>query len=362
MDCNQLFWPSNTEYLADFRRRTYQERIPISGGINLTNRCNLKCVHCYIRDYQCGEGQKPELDTDRILSILDEAVAAGCLFFLITGGEPLLHPDFSVIYAHARRLGMLVSVFTNGTLIDQSHIKLFSELPPQFVEITLYGATKETFDLVAGVAGAYEACHKGIKKLIAGRIPFRLKTMLLTLNKDELGAMEEYADGLNVPFRFDPLITPRLDGDLSPLQYRVSPHEAVVAEMADPERAQKRVEYDKTLGKPYRAQYLYRCGTGTTSFFVDAYGGLQPCLMVTDSSVDLKKESFAAAWKTLGRIREIESQADLPCRDCSELAYCGYCPPVMQLENGLAVNRESYICKLGHYRKQAVLDYQQDMS
>ena len=75
MDCAQEQWLSNTDYLTEFRRRTYQERIPISGGINLTNRCNLKCVHCYIHDCTCGAGDASELATEKILSVLDEAAA-----------------------------------------------------------------------------------------------------------------------------------------------------------------------------------------------------------------------------------------------------------------------------------------------
>jgi len=230
MDCPQEQWLTNTVFLADFRRRTYENRIPISGGINLTNRCNLRCVHCYIRDYKCGAGNCPELSTNRILSIIDEASAAGCLFFLITGGEPLLHKDFLRIYRYARERGMLVSVFTNGTLLDDAHVELFRELPPQFIEVTLYGATEETFDKVAGKEGAYEACHKGINMLKEGKVPFRLKTMLLTLNQHELVQMQEFAAELGVPFRFDPMIVPGLDGDRAPLKYRVDPKDAAVAD------------------------------------------------------------------------------------------------------------------------------------
>ncbi len=362
MDCAQEPWLSNTDYLTEFRRRTYQERIPISGGINLTNRCNLKCVHCYIHDCTCGDGDASELATEKILSILDEAAAEGCLSFLITGGEPLLHPDFAVVYSHARRLGMLVWVFTNGTLLNESHIQLFKEMPPRGVEITLYGGTEDTFDRVAGVTGAYAACHRGIQLLVDGKVPFRLKAMLLTLNQHELGLMQAFASELGVEFRFDSIVNPALDGDLSPLQYRVEPEDAVQAEMADRKKAIQKVEYDRTLGESYREDYLYRCGSGTTNFFVGASGGLQPCLMVTDHSVNLNEESFRSGWQKLNKIRDIKAPPDLPCRSCPDLPYCGYCPPSMILENGLQVSGDSFICRLGHQRREAVKVLAQELS
>lgn len=368
MDCPQSQWLSNTEYLADFRRRTYEERIPVSGGINLTNRCNLKCVHCYIRDYNHGglssisTGACSELATEKILSILNEAAAEGCLYFLITGGEPLLHPDFADIYRHARRLGMLVWVFTNGTLLNESHIKLFKEMPPRGVEITLYGGTAETFDAVTRVNGSYEACHRGIQLLLGGKVPFRLKAMLLTLNQHELAMMREFAEGLGVRFRFDPIVNPSLNGDLSPLKYRVDPDDAVRAEMADIEKVNENVEYYRKLGEPYRKEYLYRCGAGTTSFFVNAFGGMQPCLMSADYSVDLNKESFKSAWIKLNKIREIKSPPDLPCRNCRDLPYCGYCPPAMKLENDMQVEPSNFICRLGCKKRQAIEEFAQELS
>ena len=81
-------------------------------------------------------------------------------------------------------------------------------------------------------------------------------------------------------------------------------------------------------------------------------------MMVTDPAIDLNKETFAAAWAKLADIREIKSPPDLPCRDCEDLPYCGYCPPVMQIESGLNVDKESYICRLGKCRRQALLDFE----
>lgn len=351
MDCEQVTGLSNSEYLAAFRKRIYEQRVPITGGINLLNRCNLKCVHCYVRAHG-GDG-RAETPTERILGIIDEATALGCLFFLITGGEPLLHRDFCSVYRHARRAGLMVSVFTNGTLLDESHVELFKELPPHYLEITLYGGSEPTFDRVTGVSGSFAACHAGIKRLRDAGISLRLKTMLLTLNAHELDAMARFAASVEAPFRFDPMVGPTLDGDLSPLRYRVSPEVAVAAEMADPERARKRIAYARTRPKPVRRESLYRCGAGATSFFVDAFGRLQPCLMVTDSTVDLLNHSFAEAWEEIEKVRSLKLPKHMPCPDCSDLPYCGYCPPVMRLENKMHVGADDYGCRLGRLRRES---------
>ncbi len=360
MDCPETPSPTNAEYMADFRRRTVQGRVPLSGGINLTNRCNLGCVHCYIRNHvpeSASDGRLSELKTGRILSILDEAAAAGCLFFLLTGGETLLHPDFSVVYRHARELGMLVSVFTNGTLLDESHIGLFSELPPRHVEITLYGATEETYESVTGVAGSYSACRRGIRLLADAGVTFKLKAMLLTLNQHELQDIERLAREFDVPFRFDALVTPTLGGDLGPLKSRVDPRHAIDAEWSDPERAEGWLEYAESRHPTQRSEYLYKCGSGTTSFHIDAFGRLQPCMMVTNPSVDLTEVGFESAWKSLAAVRDIAEPANLPCGKCPDLPYCGYCPPSLMLENKLQVKADSFVCRLGRYRREAVADY-----
>ena len=360
MDCPQIDWLSDKEFLLEFQRRTFEKRVPVSGGINLTNRCNLRCVHCYIRDYDGGDPASSELSTDEVLSIIDQVVDAGCLSFLITGGEPLLHPDFATVYRHARESGIIVSVFTNGTLLDSSHIELFRELPPRQIELTLYGATPETYEAVTGVKGSYDAFHRGIELLRKGDVPFRLKTMLLTLNVHEFALMTEYARELGVRFRFDPLIAPRLDGDCTPLQYRVDPATAVELEMSDEERVASVLEDLKSTGgengESARKEFLYRCGTGATGFFIDSHGWLQPCMMVTNPSVDLRKTRFGEAWAELAGVRDIPAPPDLHCKECSLVAHCGYCPPVTMLENGMKVEPGGYVCRLGECRKQAIAD------
>ncbi|MBW1789298.1 MAG: radical SAM protein, partial [Deltaproteobacteria bacterium] len=303
MDCSGNIWPSTAEYLGGFRKKASKLRVPVSGSIDLTHRCNLHCVHCYLGG-RSGEGTAPEreLTTDEWISILDRITEAGCLYLLVTGGEPLLKKDFAILYSHAKKNGMLVTVFTNGTMIDDDVLELFSRLPPREVEITLYGATPETYEHITGVKGSYGRCMEGIRRLRDARINVNLKTVLMTLNRHEFDPMREIAEAFGVRFRFDAAVFPRFNGDTSPMKLRVSPEEAVEKEASNGELLRQWVRLYERLKNMPVSDRLYQCGAGLTAFHIDPYGHLRPCLMSTSTAYgqDLRSMGFETAWKVLG--------------------------------------------------------------
>ena len=120
----------------------------------MTHRCNLRCVHCYLGDERNAESAGAERDTAFWCSVVDQIAEAGCLNLLITGGEPLRGRTSPRSTRARSARGLLVTVFTNGTRLDDSFVRLFNELPPELVEVSLYGATKETYDRVTAVPGA----------------------------------------------------------------------------------------------------------------------------------------------------------------------------------------------------------------
>ena len=139
---------------SDFSKRLHEkvagQRIPINGSLELTFRCNLRCVHCYAAHGHQGIPGKQELTFAEICGILDQIVDEGCLWLLLTGGEPLLRPDFLDIYTYAKRKGLLVTLFTNGTLITPRIADYLADWRPLKVEITLYGRTQETYEARKG--------------------------------------------------------------------------------------------------------------------------------------------------------------------------------------------------------------------
>jgi radical SAM protein with 4Fe4S-binding SPASM domain len=344
------------EYLKQFNRKMVEQRIPFSGSIDLTRRCNLRCVHCYIRDKKnIPINGRQELGTDQWISIIDEIVEAGCLNLLMTGGEPLLRKDFGALYRHAKTSGLLVTVFTNGTLITEDHLDLFKKLPPRSVEITLYGATAETYEKITGIKGSYDKCLKGIQSLLDNQINLKLKTILMTHNRHEFYDIENMARQYGTKFRFDAALFTCLDGDRTPLELRITPEEVIEKEFSDHDRSQQWRDYFKRTQGFSLSDTLYNCGTGLTSFHIDAYGHLQPCLMVTNLRYSLIDGSFMEGWRdVMPRIRERKTEAANTCNRCEKMTLCGFCPGFFELENGAEDICSEYLCATGKYRFQAV--------
>jgi len=356
VDCPQAEALSTAEYLRQFNRKAAEQRIPLTGTIELTHRCNLRCVHCYLGPPGIRRNRgKQELTTDQFLSVLDQATEAGCLNLLITGGEPLLRADFPTIYRRAKHNGLLVTVFTNGTLISQDIVALFAELPPRQVEISLYGATAETYERITGVPGSYQRCLDGIRQLLDARIHLGLKTVLMTLNRHEFFAIQEMARSMGVRFRFDAAISPCLDGHPGPLRLRVPPAEVVALEMADEKRLSDWRGFYHRHRTMAPVETLYQCGAGITAFHVDPYGNLTPCLMLTEPSGSLLTRAFRACWEEeIPRLRERKASPGFRCNTCEMRALCGYCPALFAIENGAEDAPSDYLCELGHLRHQAI--------
>ena len=144
--------------LEDFRlwNNLSDKRIPLSFEIEVTARCNNNCRHCYINCPENDESlREKELSFEDIRQLADDAVDMGALWCLITGGEPLLRDDFFDLYMYLKKKGLLVSVFTNGTLITDEHISLFKKYPPRDLEVSVYGAAEKTYEYVTRRRGSY---------------------------------------------------------------------------------------------------------------------------------------------------------------------------------------------------------------
>ena len=172
-------------------------RMPFQGTFELTRRCHLRCPYCYVgfdREIDPGE----ELSREEIYSLLDQAAEAGCLFLTFTGGEPLLREDFPSIYAHAVRKGIKAVIFTGGTLINRSLAALFEKFPPFYLDLTMPGSSEETYERVTGVKGSYARFRRALEILEEHSIPFRLKSVISTLNYRELPEIRRFARSLGV--------------------------------------------------------------------------------------------------------------------------------------------------------------------
>lgn len=348
---------NDTAFLDRMAEKVTRGRVPAAGSIDLTHRCNLRCIHCYVGDAR-GNAGGGELGTDQWRRIIDEITDAGCLFLLISGGEPLLRADFPAIYTHAKTNGLLVTVFTNGTLITDALTALFADLPPHGVEVSVYGATAATYDRVTGVPGAFQRTMNGIDRLAGAGVRYSLKTILMTVNAHELAAMKTMAADRGVDFRFDAAIFPRLDGEKSPIALRVPPEDAVAGEMDDLGVLGQWADYYETMKDCPVQDALYGCGTGQTAFHVGPSGGLQPCLLVDTPRYDLTRGTFREGWETvIPEVRRRRASPGFGCNACPKRVLCGMCPAFFRLENGAEQARSEYLCRLGSLRLERILAY-----
>lgn len=356
MECNQTTRLSDEVYLRQLGRKTEQERVPLSGTMDLTHQCNLRCVHCYLGDRIARKVDSVrELNTDEWFRIIDEFTEAGCLFLLLSGGEPLLRKDFKEIYRRLKTNGLLVTVFTNGTTMTDDILDLFIDLPPHSVEISLYGATEETYEKITGSRSALRRCINGIEALVKNGIHLSLKTILMTLNSREFSAIKDIAKDYRVNFRFDAAIFPCFDGDKSPLDLRVSPQEAIDKEFSDQEVSRQWKDYYEKRKDLAFSDYLYLCGTGVTNFYIDPYGRLQPCVLVNDPKYDILNGSFLEGWRNvIPGVQEKKAGKDYGCNQCKNMVLCGVCPGFFRLENGSEEICSEYLCDMGQERLNAL--------
>lgn len=353
MECPHIPNIRYSEFSKQLHDKAGNSRIPITGSVEFTSRCNLRCAHCYISLPADSEAaRQSELSLSVWCRIIDEITAEGCLWLCITGGEPLLRPDFLELYTYAKEKGLLIILFTNGTLITPRIADHLAEFRPFVVEITVYGATRKTYESVTGVPGSYERCRRGIQLLRERGIQLNLKTVIMSLNKHELEEMRNWAAELDVPFRFDPLLTPKLDGSREPCTLRIPPEEVLALDLADERRALEWKEIMKKFkGNLPNPEDLFFCGAGIGAFHLNFRGELSLCLMVRKPAYDLPSGSFKEGWDNfLIQVRRQKRQNPIPCTRCELIALCGQCPGWALLENGNPEGKVEYLCQIAHLR------------
>lgn len=340
---------SYDEFSERIHAQSAGQRIPTDGAIEVTFRCNLRCHHCYV----VREAEE-ELTTGEICRILDEIAEEGCFWLLLTGGEPFLRNDFFDIYVYAKRKGFIITLFTNGTLITSEIADFLKKWPPFSLEMSLYGMTEETYEKFTGVPGSFKSCMKGISLILERKIPLKLKTIVTTINKDELWKIKEFSESLGVDFRFDPHISARVDGSKEPCELRISPEEVVQLDLMDGGRSKEWKEFCQKYWGKVNNDLLYTCGGGVSSFSIDPYGRMSVCEVSRSPSYDLRKGSFREGWHDFfPSLHKQKAVKDTKCRHCDLMSLCGQCPGWAQLENGDPESPVEYLCQIAQLRAKA---------
>jgi radical SAM protein with 4Fe4S-binding SPASM domain len=343
-----------------------RRRLPLSFDLEVTSRCNNDCRHCCINLPAGDRGARDsELTLPEIERFADEAVALGSLWCLVTGGEPLLREDFVDIYMALKRRGLLVSVFTNACLVGEEHVELFRRYPPRDLEVTVYGATRETYERVAQKKGSYSSFRRGVDRLLNGGLHVRFKAMAIRSNAHELAEIARFCrDRSSDYFRFDPVLHLRYDRD--PLRNemirgeRLSPEEVVALEVADEERSSAlRDACDELILKPdqiSQSARLFRCGAGVRTFAISSDATFRLCSSLWDPRClyDLRAGSLGDAWENfVPSVRQMvttDEEYARSCAACEVINLCRWCPAHAQLEGGELDGPVPYFCAVANKR------------
>ena len=349
------------EFSEVIHERFQGRRTPVEVSIEMTRRCPLDCLHCY-NNLPMGdqEARLGEMTLAEHVALLDELVAAGSMWILYSGGEIFARKDFLEIYTQAKKRGFLITLFTNGILINERIADHLAKYPPFSIEITMYGATRETYEALTQVRGSFDRCMRAIDLLLERKLPLKLKTVPTSINQHEVYEMKRYAESRGVEFKFDPLVNPRIDCSQSPLAVRLSPEEAVTLEFYDTRRKndyRKLAEEDLALGAKEIGSDAtrYFCGGGVNGCAVDPTGTMTICVISHQQGYNIREGSFREGWE--GRLQEIRAQKKTRptiCDRCQIQSLCSMCPANGELENGDPEAPVEFLCQVAHLRAYAL--------
>jgi len=342
-------------------QRQAGERVPVQVSIEVTRRCPLECLHCY-NNLPMGDmdARRRELSKEEHFRLLDELVEMGCFWLLYTGGEIFARKDFLEIYTYAKKKGFLITLFTNGTIINEQIADYLAEWPPFAIEITLYGRTRETYEALTAVPGSYDRCLRGIRLLKQRGLPLKLKTVATSVNKHEVSAMRQFAEeDLGVEFKMDGQINPRIDCSQSPLAVRLTAEEVVALDMHAPKGMSEYRRLAKhDLENPpnlSRGDSVYFCGGGMNGFAINAYGEMGICVISQQETFSIRDLGTRRVWEeSMLQLRSRKRTRITKCMQCRIQSLCGMCPANGEMENGDRESPVEFLCNVAHLRAAAI--------
>ena len=340
-----------------------KERIPLTGTFELLPTCNLSCKMCYVRkswkEVQEAGGLLP---AEYWFQVADEAVEQGLLYLLLTGGEPFMHGEFKKIMSGMQERGIQVSINTNGTLIDEDMAAWLNEHRPIRINLTLYGASEESYQKLCGDGSAYRKVLKAVELLKKYKLPLKFNTSLTKYNVDDMEKMMRFAADVDCPIEVAHYMFPPIRRDESMIgnNDRLSSEEAGYAKVRSDYLRGDEAWFDLQAQKYQCFQQLTTevleyagnkepqeigCRAGRCAFWIDWQGNMGNCGMYAATTVQLKEISFSEAWnRVVENTNKIKYSA--LCTNCPNHFLCHACIAMVYNECGDINGRPEYICKM----------------
>ena len=285
-----------------------EKKVPLYGVLELLPLCNLNCDMCYVRMSREEMEEVGRLRTmEEWTKTAEDMMKAGTLFVLLTGGEPLLYPHFRELYQKLRELGMIITINTNGTLIDEAWADFFAENKPRRINITLYGASNETYERLCHYPGGFDKAVNGIRLLRERNIDVKVNGSLAKANVDDRMKIIELGEVF--------------------AQYR----------KIQLDEAENTPEGEAVPGQ-------MACRAGKSSFVVNWQGEMRSCVVLDKPSIPLRDVEFEEAWKFTKK--ETESlRISARCSSCKLRKVCNTCVAAAIAETGKADGVPEYLCR-----------------
>ena len=345
-------------------RQASESKLPLSGTFELSPVCNFACRMCYIRKTQKEVDKSPR----KILTLEDwrriarEGREAGMLYVLLTGGEPLLWPDFWTLYEELIDMGMIVSINTNGSLIDEKAIARFVERPPRRINITLYGASDATYRHLCGADGVFSQVDRAIRGLTEAGITVKLNCSVTPDNAGDLDWIVDYAKEQKLllsvaTYMFPPI---RREPGAFGRNLRFTPEEAARYQMRYLMCSYGTQRYQGYL-KQIREGYMeppgldegcvdpvdgrIRCRAGSSTFWITWDGWMTPCGLLPEPREDLVNRDFLEVWNSLA-VASDAVKVSGACDQCTNRRICHPCAAIAYAETGTTEGIPTYKCEM----------------
>jgi len=319
--------------LFEMNQKALALGIPLSLHLDVTYRCNERCVHCYLDHDDHGE-----MTTVEVRDLLTQLADAGVFFLTLSGGEVLMRRDFFAIVEHARGLLFNVKVKTNGVMIREAEAKLLRELGVEQIQISVYSHRAEVHDAITKLPGSLKRTIEAIRFLKLQGLKVVIANVLMAGNLEDHTGVMALARELDVPYTLDPTITPKMDGDTSILNLRVGGSE--LQEIFRERALVGDVEEFCAPPPPPGEDIMdgYPCSAGHTACYISPYGDVFPCVQFPLPCGNVRKEKFLEIWRKSQQLTEVRSirARDLHvCSACAHVGTCTRCPGLAYMEGNM---------------------------
>ena len=334
-----------------------ESRSPITVNFELLPVCNLDCKMCYIRtDWNTVKREGGLLTIEDWLTLAKELKDTGTLFLLLTGGEVFLYPDFKTLYIELYKMGFVITINTNATLIDEQVVEWLAEYPPKCVSVSLYGSSNEIYKSLCGKEGMFTKVDHALTLLQEANISVECKTLLTPLNASDLENCWNYIKEKEIAYEVATYSLPATRRCEFKDQIRLTPQEAVDYTfmrnrlMSTDEEYQNEIikylqKYDNTKEIEGHNHYGFSCAASNTSCWITWQGKMTPCGMLNFPVTSPFEHGFLLAWEELKQLTD-DIMLSSKCSHCDKRQICTVCPASAYAETGQISGTSQYHCKM----------------